>query len=198
LQNNSNSWRTSFRLRRTQFWNGLSLKILLFQHCTNCFKILSTFRSRMKQTKLLSSYCVSEIKKQTNGDDTGRCWGCFFQHICINLTSFWGQFEGILGVNPLSLYSKMKNQNEKFVKWKVKERELKQTNKQTHRMRSTTCFGSMSLWGSRWALISQTTIRVFYSYWCVVTPAEGGHYTRVKNKYLPNRIKGSGLEGHLD
>jgi hypothetical protein len=30
----------------------------------------------------------------------------------------------------------------------------KQTNKQTHRMRNATWFGSMSVWGSRWETIS--------------------------------------------
>jgi hypothetical protein len=72
-------------------------------------------------------------QKQTDKkekEDTGRCWGCFFQHICINSTSFWGQSEGISGVNPLSLYSNQK------IKWKVKRKKIetnKQTNKQTHR-----------------------------------------------------------------
>jgi hypothetical protein len=53
----------------------------------------------------------------------------FFQHICINSTSFWGQFEGISGINPLSLYS---NEKSKLDVCQMKsERKLKQTNKLT-------------------------------------------------------------------
>jgi hypothetical protein len=131
----------------------------LFQNPIN-----NSIKKKTNQIVCFVLFCVwmkkIETKKQKTKNkkerkDTGRCWGCFFQHICINSTSFWGQFEGISGVNPLSLYSKIKNdQNEKFVKWKVKERELKQTNKQTHRMRIATWFGSMSVWGSHWETIS--------------------------------------------
>jgi hypothetical protein len=115
------NWKTKFSLEyfvwTEKLWFWLKVQILLLQHFTNGFKSLPTFQSRKKQIKLLG-WCVFEMRDK-NEKDTGRCWGCFFQHICINSTSFWGQFEGISGVNPLSLYSKMKDQNEKFIKkWK--------------------------------------------------------------------------------
>jgi hypothetical protein len=94
-----------------------------------------------------------ETKKRKR-KDTGRCWGCFFQHICINSTSFWGQFEGISGVNPSSLYSNEKSNHCKYVLFICQEKDLKHQSQQIYRILTPTSKTSLSLWGSHCATIS--------------------------------------------
>jgi hypothetical protein len=98
--------------------------------------------------------CVKEKWRNTNKQkrkDTGRCWGCFFQHICINSTSFWGQFEGISGVNPSSLYSQ--NQINVCVLFMSQEN-MWRSSQQIYRILIATSITSLSLWGSHCATIS--------------------------------------------
>jgi hypothetical protein len=107
-------------------WFSLLIQIRMIQWLKRCF-ILSPKMNKFvplslwvekskKDCKGKTKYFMrmNVIKTIMKNKDTGRCWGCFFQHICINWASFWGQFEGIVGVNPLSL-CQIKNEKEKEV-----------------------------------------------------------------------------------